>query len=478
MMSQLSQTEVEESQRQGTQSTISEDSGLKPNVRETIRVGIDRLDDAIRLVGEIAVSQRKTEHRLLVLKELQQVAQNHIKHLYQMVQGDHASELMQEGLHILKGIESTFKENRDEIAMMEIVVAELYEDVLSMRMLPLSTVFDTFPRAVRDMAQYFQKKIALYIAGADTILDKKIIEQLDTPLIHILRNCVDHGIESPQERIEQGKPVSGMLSINAYQRSGHITIEISDDGRGIQFETLKQQAIQREMLSEETARALDKGELVNLVFLPRISTSSRVTDISGRGMGMDIVKANIEQLKGSVSLHSEAGKGTTCVLTLPMTLTTLRSLIISSRKKRFAVPIHSVVKTLQVASHDIIQMPGYNAIRLRDQIMYLVDLADLLGLAKEPFDVYDHHFVLLVQAEEKRLGLIVDEILDEQDLVVKQLPAHMQRVKIISGGTISKDNTVMLILHIPEVIESVQHSCDNFAEHWMYRHIQDSVSNP
>ena len=173
---------------------------------------------------------------------------------------------------------------------------------------------------------------------------------------------------------------------------------------------------------------------------------------------MDIVKANIEHLKGSVSLQSELGKGTTCVLTLPMTLTTLRSLIISSQQKRFAVPINSVAETLQVASHDIIQMPEYKAIRLRDQIIYLVDLADVLGLERESFGVHDHHFVLIVQAEGKRIGLIVDEILDEQDLVVKQLPSHMQRVKTISGGTISNDNTVMLILHIPEVVEFVQHT--------------------
>ena len=201
--------------------------------------------------------------------------------------------------------------------MMDLLLSELYEDVLNMRMLPLAIIFDTFPRAIRDLAKYFQKSIELHISGEDTMLDKKIIERLNAPLIHILRNCIDHGIEVPEERLAQGKSRTGLITISAYHQNGHIKIEIRDDGQGIQVEKLKQRAIQRGILSEENAAALSPEELIDLVFLPRVSTSDLITDISGRGMGMDIVKSSLEQLKGQVTLTSHPGKGTAYLLTLP-----------------------------------------------------------------------------------------------------------------------------------------------------------------
>lgn len=454
---------VEQSSQVIIQPPASEDSTSEPKLQETIRVGVDKVDNAVRLVGELAVGRKKSEHTLSILKELQRVARRHAKRLRQMFQGNHLelpkelqTELIDESLQLLKGIENTFKEGRDEVAMREIAINELHEDVLKMRMLPLSIVFDTFPRAVRDMAQYFNKQIELRITGEDTTLDKKIIEKLDGPLIHILRNCVDHGIELPEKRIAQGKPATGLITITAYHRSGHIKIEICDDGRGIQLEKLKQRAIQRGILSEEKARTLGDAELLNLVFLPRISTSEIITDISGRGVGMDIVKANIEQLKGSVSLSSKPGRGTSCVLMVPLTLTTLHSLIISSQNKLFAVPINLIEETLQIPSHEFIQVVGHNAIRLRNQIIYVLNLADVLGLVPKKNELQEQHFVLIARVDGKRVGLIVDGILDEQDVVVKQLPIHMQKVKTIAGATISSDNTIILILHIPEIVELVK----------------------
>ncbi len=457
------QKNIKKSPSPSIQLSVSDDSPLKPKVQETIRVGVDKLDNAVRLVGELAVSHKKSDRMLAVLKELQRLSQRHAKRLRQMFQDtytefqkDMKTGLIDESLQLLKGIEKTFKESRDEVAMREIVIGELYEDVLKMRMLPLSTVFETFPRAVRDMAKYFKKNIELQITGEDTTLDKKIIEKLNGPLIHILRNCIDHGIEHPEERKALGKPATGLITINAYHRSGHIKIEIHDDGRGIQQEKLKQRAIQRELLSTETARTLSETELLNLVFLPRVSTSDLITDISGRGVGMDIVKTNIEQLKGFVSLSSRPGQGTSCMLTLPVTLTTLRSLIISSQNTRFAIPINSIEETLQIPAHKFIQVVEHTAIRLRNQIIYVVNLADVLGFASKKNELQEQQFVLIARADGKRIGLIVDGILDEQDVVVKQLPTHMQHVKIIAGATISSDNRIILILHIPEIVEFVK----------------------
>jgi len=462
--------------------SLPEKAESKPTVKETIRIGVDKLDNAVRLVGELAVSHRKSDHTLAVLKDLHRTARKHAKQLQQTfqkngdrIQEEMKAELLRESFQMLKGIEGIFKENRDEMAMMEIVINELYDDVLNMRMLPLSTVFDTFPRAVRDMAKHFKKEIELRITGAETTLDKKIIEKLNGPLIHILRNCVDHGIETPEERIAQGKSATGVVAIRASQKSGHIEITITDDGRGVQIEKLKQRLIKREIITGEDVQSLGEGELINMVFLPGVSTSEIITDISGRGVGMEIVKTDIEQLKGSVSFSSQQGQGTCCVLTLPMTLTTLRSLIILSQNTLFAIPINSIEETLQISSHEFIQVVDHNAIRLRNQIIYVVDLADVFELSKENVRHREQVFILIARAGGKRIGLIVDEILDEQDVVVKQLPTHMQNVKTIAGATISSDNTIILILHIPEIVELVKHTTGRLQEN---KHVLQEVILP
>ncbi len=435
-------------------------------LEETIRVGVEQLDNVVRLIGEIAVSHRKSNHSLTLLKELQRIGRAHVKQLQHVLQGGSSAELrhttksdlLQESHQLLKGLEKLFKEYRNEFAMQDLVIGELYEDILNMRMLPLSTIFKAFPRAVRDMSKYFHKNIELRITGDDTTLDKKIIEKLDGPLIHILRNSIDHGIEAPDERLAKGKPTTGLIEIRASCKSGHIKIEIRDDGRGVQLETLKQRAIQRGLISEEKAGTLSDAELLNLVFLPRLSTSEMITDISGRGVGMDVVKVNIEQLKGSITLKSSPDRGSSCILTLPMTLTTLRSLIISSRQKLFAVPINTIEETLQVSEHEFIDIIGHNAIRRRNQIIYVVELADILDLEKERLPGTEQKFVLIARINGTRVGLIVDKIIDEQDVVVKQLPPHMQKAKMIAGAAISSSNSIMLILHIPEILDLVKHA--------------------
>ena len=430
-------------------------------VEDTIRVSVEKLDRAVRLIGEIALGHKKSAHALKQLKDVQRAARTHSKalhHLFQQPQiaesaPDAAANALKQSLALLKGIEQAVRAHSDDFAFRDMSIAELYQELLRMRMLPLSVIFDAFPRAVRDMSRAFQKQIDFRVVGDDTALDKKIIEQLDGPLIHILRNSADHGIETPEERRACGKPERGLITIQASQESGHVRIEITDDGRGVRLEKLTRRAIQRGLISEEAANAMSDAERLNLIFLPRLSTSDMITDISGRGVGMDIVKAAIEQLKGMIAFSSVPGKGASCVLTVPVTLTTLRSLIIAVRDMRFAVPIDAIEETLAVAAADCLDVTGHPAISLRNQLIYLVDLGEALECAAPPAP-REQYFVLIARAQGNRVGLVVDAVVDEQELVVKPLPAHIRAAaNMIAGAAISSQNDILLILHIPKALE-------------------------
>ncbi len=425
---------------------------------ETIRVAVEKLDHAVRLVGEIAISHKKSEYRLGALKDVQRKARTLTRSL-QHLNGTHQpafEAILEQSLFLLKEIEQLFRLQRDDFAVREMAIAELYDDVLNMRMLPLADIFERFPRAVRDMAKDAGKLIDIGIFGEETTLDKKIIERLDAPLNHLLRNCIDHGIESPEERSKQGKSLTGLITISASHHSGHIRIEIADDGQGIRCEKLKERAIQRGMLTEEAAQRLNEAELINLAFWPRLSASDLITDMSGRGMGMDIVKSAIEALKGTVTLASTPQKGTSCVLMIPVSLTSLRSLIITTRNSVFAIPMDAIEETLHVLAKDCLHVTGHLAIRHRNQLIYLVELGSVLQCRPSAAALPEQYFVLIARAQGKRVGLIVDAIMDEQDVVVKQLPPHIRNAtKMIAGAAISSYNSVLLLLHIPEVLARI-----------------------
>ncbi len=428
---------------------------------ETIRVAVEKLDHAVRLIGEIAISHKKSEYRLGALKDVQRKARILTKslqrhHHFNRTHQPAFDAILEHSLSLLKEIEQLFRMQRDDFAVRGMAITELYDDVLNMRMLPLADIFERFPRAVRDMAKDARKQIEVRMFGEDTTLDKKIIEQLDAPLNHLLRNCIDHGIEIPEERSKQGKSPTGLITISASHQSGHIRIEVTDDGQGIRCEKLKARAIQRGLLTEEAAQSLNEAELINLAFLPRLSTSDLITDMSGRGVGMDIVKSTIEALKGTVTLASTPQKGTSCVLTVPVSLTSLRSLIITTRNSVFAIPIDAIEETLHVPVRTCFQVTGHLAIRHRNQLIYLVELGSVLQCRPSAATSPEQYFVLIARAQGKRVGLIVDAIMDEQDVVVKQLPPHIRNAtKMIAGAAISSYNSVMLLLHIPEVLARI-----------------------
>lgn len=425
---------------------------------ETIRVAVEKLDHAIRLIGEIVIGHKKSEYRLGAMKEVQQKAKALIKALqhFRGTRQHDVDPLLEQSLCLLKDIECLFRMEQDDFAAREMALTELYEEVLNMRMLPLSSIFERFPRAVRDMAKDARKQIDIRIVGEDTTLDKKIIEQLEAPLNHLLRNCIDHGIELPEERTKQGKSPTGLITISASHQSEHIRIEVADDGQGIQYEKLKERAIQRGMLTEEVAQNMSEAEAMNLAFWPRLSTSELITDISGRGMGMDIVKSSIEALKGMVSLASTPRKGTICALTVPVSLTSLRSLIIIAHENIFAIPIDAIEETLHVPVQECLLITGHLAIRHRNQLIFLIELGRVLQCRSVSAAPREQYFVLIAHAQGKRIGLIVDAIIDEQDVVVKQLPQHIRNAtKMIAGAAISSYNTIMLILHLPEVLARI-----------------------
>lgn len=444
---------------------LSSDISAEPSrAEETIRISVSRLDHVVRLVGELAGNQRKSTQRLAILKDLQRLARQHASQLQDLflksegrtLSANQKGGLLRETEHIAKALDTLFKAQRDDLAVSDIVLNELYEHVLSLRMLPLSTVFEMFPRAVRDMAKHGNKEIEFRMAGGETVLDKKIIEKLSSPLIHLLKNCIDHGIETPQERIAQGKPAKGLIMLSAHPKSGHIEITITDDGRGIQLDKLRQRLIQRAVLSEEQARTLSETELMNMIFLPGVSTSEMITDISGRGVGMEIVKSDLERLKGTIAVSSAPQRGTRFGLTLPVTLINLHSLIVSAQQQAFAIPIDAIAETFHIPAHDNPQRVERQTLPLRDQMLRVVGLADLLGLPGQPSARWEHNSILVLRTGGEHIGLVVDAILDEQHVVVKPLPAHLRQSKTLAGATISGDNSIILILHIPEIIKRIE----------------------
>lgn len=428
---------------------------------EGVRIDLESLDHAIHLISEIVVSHRKSEREIALLKEIARLTRRHADHLHALssrsapaMPADRPSLLLRDIQDISAATERLLTERRDETAYADLLLNELHDAVLAMRMLPLSTVFQRFPRAIRDMARHSGKQVEVQIHGDDTALDTKIIEKLGTPLMHLLRNSLDHGIETPQERRNAGKSPTGRIVIQASRHSSHIEIRLADDGRGVQDEAIRRRLIDRGLFSEDQARRMDSAQLLDTIFLPGFSTSDIITDLSGRGFGMDIVKADIDALKGSISLASRPGQGMECLLTLPITLTSVRCLIVTAQGQRFAVPVDGLEETVLVERSECIRVIRRQAIRLRDQMMYVVPLAALLGLPDRAWPESDKLFVLVAHAAGKRVGLLVDDILDEQDVVQKPLPPHMRHVTTVTGATIASDNTVMLTLHVPELVKS------------------------
>ncbi|MGB9605524.1 MAG: chemotaxis protein CheA, partial [Bryobacteraceae bacterium] len=333
---------------------------------------------------------------------------------------------------------------------LNLITTQLQEGVMKTRMQPIRTVWNKLPRMVRDLATACGKRIELEMEGAETELDRSIIEAIKDPLTHIVRNSCDHGIETPEERVRAGKPPVGRLSLRAYHEGGQVNIEISDDGRGIDPERVKAKAIQKGLIRPEQAERMSERELVNLLFHPGFSTAERVTNISGRGVGLDVVKTNIEKIGGAVDLSSRVGEGTTVRIKIPLTLAIIPGLVITSGGERFVIPQVSLLELIRLEGEagrkQIEWIHGTPVYRRRGTLLPIAYLNQVLGLKTD--ENADAVNIVVLQAEDRQFGLVVDSISDTQEIVVKPLGKQLKGLNCYAGATIMGDGRVALILDV------------------------------
>ena len=348
----------------------------------------------------------------------------------------------------------------EALAFQSRVLDELHKCVLKIRMVPVEQLFRRFPRVVRDVAKLCGKDIALEVAGEHTDLDKGILDALAEPLTHLVRNAVDHGIEPSSERLNSGKPARGTVFLNAYHQGTQVVIEVRDDGRGIDLDIIRGQAVRNGLVKAEDAQRLSPQDLLNLVFEPGFSTASEVTEVSGRGVGMDVVRTVLDRLKGTVHISSSVGKGTNIQLRVPLTLASIQTLLFRVGGRLFAVPLSSVIEISRIHEHEITRVDQREVLRLREQILTLVRLSGLsrIHAVDAPGEKRKKSFVIVIGVAERRFGLVVDNLVGEEELVIKALPGDIVASDLVSGASILGDGTVVLILNVPAILTRLSRS--------------------
>ncbi|WP_372366071.1 chemotaxis protein CheW [Candidatus Uabimicrobium sp. HlEnr_7] len=402
-----------------------------------IRVDTKRLDHLMNLVGELVLGRNQL---LQAMHHLEDVVGDDF-HYKKSKSLTSKSEQLQQSKQMLNSASD----------FLNFVTSELQMAVLKTRMQPIGKIFNRFNRTVRDLARELNKKVNLVIDGADTELDKSVIEEIGDPLIHLLRNAVDHGIETIDERQKKGKPVTGVIRLSAYHEGNQIIIRISDDGKGIDPEKVKAKALGMGIVSLADIEHVPPENLVNLVFTPGFSTAGEVTSISGRGIGMDVVKSNIEKLNGFIEISSEINKGSVFTIRLPLTLAIVQALKINVSNEIFAVPLSSVVETIRTYAHKIETVSGQEVIRFRKNIIPLIRLSSLFSLPKSQ-EQSDKVYVIITRVADQSIGLVVDKILGQQEIVVKSLGNILDNIPGISGACLAGDGRVILILDLAGVV--------------------------
>ena len=385
----------------------------------SIRVGIEKVDSLINLVGELVITQSM----------LSQIG----------------TDFNMEQLEVL----------RQGLDQLEQNTRELQESVMQIRMMPISFAFNRFPRMIRDLARQLDKKVELEISGESTELDKTVMEQIGDPLVHLVRNSMDHGIETPAERLAKGKPEHGTVKLDALHQGGNILIEITDDGQGINAAKVFAKAVEKGLISAQDN--LPDQEIYKLLFEPGFSTADIVSDVSGRGVGMDVVKRNITVLGGSIDVFSEPDKGSVFSIRLPLTLAILDGQLIRVGEQIFVVPLMSVTESLQVDDNFISRVGGeMDLYQLRDDYVPTIDVADEFGFERTNRNI-DESLLVVVEGENQKVGLIVDELMEQQQVVIKSLDVNYKAIQGVSGATILGDGRVALILDVVGFIRGAQH---------------------
>ena len=380
----------------------------------SIRVSIEKIDELLNSVGELVITQS-------VLSQLAAP-----------LEGREAEEL------------------RSALVQLERHMRNLQESVMRVRMLPISFVFNRFPRLVRDLGQRLGKKIELRLNGEQTELDKTVLEKIGDPLVHLVRNAIDHGIEEPDVRLAAGKPAHGVIELNAYHKGGNVVVEVTDDGGGLKRDKILAKARDRGLVSPD--EELSEDRIFNLIFAPGFSTADVVSDVSGRGVGMDVVKRNINELGGHVQIHSVAGSGSTVRIRLPLTLAILDGQLARVGSEVYVVPIVSIVETIEVRKEMVNTIANRTEVfKLRDSYLPIVRLYELFGIEPDHTNLLDG-LLMVVEADGKRVGLFVDELMSQQQVVIKSLESNFRPVAGLAGATMLGDGRVALILDVPGVI--------------------------
>jgi two-component system chemotaxis sensor kinase CheA len=450
---------------------------------ETIRVATEKLDALMTQVGELSVTKNRVAHGLERIEEITGVWERlsrggvHLRSLLQKMGVAHhngfhkklmdyhrqEAELLERLGVLLSDLENFTYEDSSKL---DYVAKELVGGVRSLRLLPLSTIFHLFPRMVRDIARSQAKEVQLIIEGEDTTADKRLIEEMKDPLMHMIRNSLDHGIEPPAERERLGKPRVATIRLKAYQTASNIVLEVTDDGRGLDLEVIKNTVLKKKLCSPEALGTMTPAEVCDLVFRSGFSTSTFVSDVSGRGVGLDVVRANVERLKGSIQIDSVLGKSCTFRVQLPLTMATARVLIVGVGGMKYAIMVESVESTQLVNRREIFTMEGQGTVVVDNRplsVAWLLNLLELQGA--DPGEVQEKSrsaltgatipCVILAMGSE-RLGLLVDQLLDEQEIVLKTQSKMLQRVRNVSGATILGTGEVCILLNPQDLIKSMR----------------------
>jgi two-component system, chemotaxis family, sensor kinase CheA len=403
-------------------------SAVAAVAESTLRVDAARIDAVMNLVGELIIGKS------MLNRTLAEFDRSHSK---DPVRGKLA----------------------EALSFQSRILDELHKCVLKIRMVPVEQLFRRFPRVVRDVAKLCGKDVALEVAGEHTDLDKGILDALAEPLTHLVRNAVDHGIEPADDRIAAGKPARGTVSLNAYHQGTQVVLEVHDDGRGVDLDLVRDQAVRNGLLKAEEAQRVSSQDLLNLIFEPGFSTAAEITEVSGRGVGMDVVRTVVDRLKGTIQISSVKGKGTMFQLRVPLTLASIQTLLFRVGGRLFAVPLSSVIEITRINDQEIHRVDQREVLQLREQILTLVRLNKLSRLhAVEQPEKKKKNFVVVIGQAEKRFGLVVDNMVGEEELVIKALPGEIVSSDLVSGASILGDGTVVLILNVPAIVSRLSRS--------------------
>ncbi|MCQ2920192.1 chemotaxis histidine kinase/response regulator CheAY2 [Helicobacter pylori] len=404
-----------------TKADTEENKAPSIGVEQTVRVDVRRLDHLMNLIGELVLGK------------------NRLIRIYGDVEERYDGEKFLEELNQV-------------VSSISAVTTDLQLAVMKTRMQPVGKVFNKFPRMVRDLSRELGKSIELIIEGEETELDKSIVEEIGDPLIHIIRNSCDHGIEPLEERRRLNKPETGKVQLSAYNEGNHIVIKISDDGKGLDPVMLKEKAIEKGVISERDAESMSDREAFNLIFKPGFSTAKVVSNVSGRGVGMDVVKTNIEKLNGIIEIDSEVGVGTTQKLKIPLTLAIIQALLVGVQEEYYAIPLSSVLETVRISQDEIYTVDGKSVLRLRDEVLSLVRLSDIFkvdAILESNSDVY----VVIIGLADQKIGVIVDYLIGQEEVVIKSLGYYLKNTRGIAGATVRGDGKITLIVDVGAMMD-------------------------